>query len=109
MRRDGEGRALYLEPNGSFFILGHGVNEPQATPKRVEGLGGAKVAAVALSGFHTLAVDEDGVVWAFGMRSSLGLDDPNLDPEDAHFVKTPTRIPTLRVRARTSSDMLPFY
>jgi len=92
--------------SGSYYNLGHGDNEPQATPKRVEGLFGARVAAVAISGYHTLAVDEDGVVWAFGVRSGLGLDNPS--PEDVRFVTTPTLNPTLRVRARKSPDVLSF-
>jgi len=93
--------------DGSQYNLGHGVDTPQATPKRVEALSGARVAAVAIGRLHTLAVDEDGVVWAFGLRSVLGLDDPN--PEDDAFVKTPTPIPTLRVRVRKSPDVLPFW
>ena len=84
----------------AFFNLGHGVNTPQATPKRVEALVGARVAVVAMGDYHTLAADEDGVVWAFGKRPALGLDDPN--PDDEWDVKTPTRIPTLRVRALKS-------
>ena len=83
-----------------FNHLGHGVHTPQAMPKRVEALAGARVAAVAISAFHTLAADEDGVMWAFGKRLALGLDDPN--PEDPQFVMTPTPVPTLRVRALKS-------
>jgi len=41
------------------YNFGH---TPQDTPKRVEGLGGARIAAVAIGVNHTLAVDEDGVV-----------------------------------------------
>ena len=52
---------------------------------------------MAIGGYHTLVSDEDGVVWAFGKRRALGLDDPN--PEKTVFVKTPAAIPTLRVRA----------
>jgi len=81
-------------PDHDFYELGHGVDTPQATPKRVEGLVGVRVAAVAFGACHTLAADEDGVVWAFGRRSALGLDDPNPAP-----VMTPTLIPTVRVRA----------
>jgi len=100
------GELFTWSEDGSLYNLGHGVDTPQDTPKRVEGVGGARIAAVAIGGYHTLAVDEDGVVWAFGRRSGLGLYDPN--PEDDAFVKTPTSIPTLRVRARKSPDVLPF-
>ena len=86
--------------NGSMHHLGHGVNTLQATPKRVEALVGARVAAVAIGRWHSLAADEDGVVWAFGNRLALGLDDPN--PENPRFVETPSPIPTLRVRALRS-------
>jgi len=79
------------------YSLGHGVNTPQATPKRVEGLGGARVAVVAIGEKHTLAADEDGVVWAFGERQALGLGGLNPAP-----VQTPTPIPSLRVRALKS-------
>ena len=79
----------------SYNNLGHGVDTPQATSKRVEGLGGARIASVAIGGYHTLAADEDGVVLAFGWSSALGLDD-----QDA--------MSTLRVRVRKSSDVLPF-
>ena len=77
-----------------------GVDTPQATPKRVEVLVGVRVAAVTIGGWHTLAADEDAVVWAFGKCLALGLDDPN--PENPQFVKTPTPVHTLRVRALKS-------
>jgi len=72
---------------GLWYSLGHGVNTSQATPKRVEAPVGARVAAVAMGEEHILAADEDGVVWAFGKRPALGLDDPN--PENLQFVETP--------------------
>ena len=55
---------------------------------------------MAMGGEHTLAAEEDGVVWALGKRLALGLDDP--DPADVGYAKTPTPIPTLRVRALKS-------
>jgi len=78
---------------GSF--LGHSVATPQATPKRVEAMVGTRIAAVAMGCCHTLAADEDGVVWAFGGGWALGLGGPT--PEEAGRVFTPTPIPTLRV------------
>jgi len=71
----------------------------QHTPKRVAGLSGVEVAAVAIDWEHTLAADADGVVWAFGQRSSLGL---CASEEDSAAVPTPTLIPTLRVRVLNS-------
>jgi len=95
-----KGELFTWSQDSSFFILGHGVDEPQATPKRVEGLGEARIAAVAICRVSSLVADEDGVVWVFGPRSGLSLDDPN--PDHVEFVKTPTSIPTLRVRALKS-------
>jgi alpha-tubulin suppressor-like RCC1 family protein len=78
--------------------LGH--EGPQATPKRVAGLSGVEVAAVAIGATHTLAAAADGVVWAFGQRSGLGLG--ALGPVASGHVPTPTPIPTLRVRVLNS-------
>jgi len=90
--------------------LGHGDGERQLMPKRVEGLSGVKVAAAAMCETHTLVADEDGVVWAFGVRSALGLGDPDeeLDCELPEDMLMPSPIPALRVRARRSPDVLPF-
>ena len=84
-----------------FGNLGHEDNDLQLEPRRVEGLSGVKVAAVAIGWTHTLAADAGGVVWAFGIRSALGLD--AVGPMAAHSaVRTPTPIPTLRVRVINS-------
>jgi len=82
------------------YALGHGTKMPQATPKRVEGLGGARVAAVVIGDTHMLAADEDGVVWAVGDRRALGLGASGA--EFGLYVRTPTQIPTLRVRVLKS-------
>ena len=50
--------------------------------------------------------DEDGIVWAFGDRLALGLDDPDTAGQDS--VLNPTPIPTLCVRACKFPDVLPF-
>jgi len=81
--------------NNSFH-LGHGVNAPQYTPKRVEALSGVKVAAAAICETHTLVAGEDGVVWGFGKRAALGLGEADAPPGD--FVVQPTPIPNIRVR-----------
>jgi len=81
--------------------LGHEDNDTYFEPKRVEGLSGVVVTAVAMGWTHTLATDAGGVVWAFGIRSALGLDAAG--PMAAHgTVMTPTPIPTLRVRVFNS-------
>ena len=94
----GKGELFTWSDDGSEYNLGHGVKTPQATPKRVEALGGARIAAVTIGGYHTLAVDEDGVVWGFGNGRALGVE----LTAGVAFVTTPTSIPTLRVRALTS-------
>jgi len=50
--------------NGDHYNLGHGVSVAQVTPKRVGGLSGVRVAAVAICESHTLVADEDGAVWS---------------------------------------------
>jgi len=80
--------------------IGHRVQGTQIEPTRVDGLSGVKISAVAMGYAHTLAADADGVVWAFGTRSTLGLDATRPDPDS--LVLTPTPIPTLRVRVLNS-------
>jgi len=76
------------------YHLGHGSAMSQPVPKRVEAL--RDVATVAICSEHTLAADEDGVVWAFGERASLALCDADAPPGNS--VRQPTPIPNLRVR-----------
>ena len=94
--------------------LGHGNDFLETRPKRVEGLNGVKVAAVAICSNHTLVADDHGVVWAFGQRSALGLGDPDEDEDDSDADTNrevrwkPAPLPTLRVRACKSPDVVPF-
>jgi len=90
---------LFTWSKRSRYHLGHGVDTPQATPKRVEALVGVRVAAVAIGGDHTLAAAEDGVVRAFGQSSGLVPDRHRDEGFGLTPVVTPTPIPTLRVRA----------
>jgi len=77
--------------------LGHsGVVEEQTVPRRVEMLGGVRVASVALGMVHMLVADEDGGVWACGERRALGLGNPDVWRLDG--VREPTLISTLRIR-----------
>ena len=90
------------------FHLGHIVDAPQPTPKRVEALSRVKVAAAAVGDRHTLVAGEDGVVWGFGERVTLGLGEVDAPPgdsegedsedEDEGWVVQPTPIPNIRVR-----------
>jgi len=56
-----KGELFTWSDDGSQYNPGHVDDTPQYTPKR-EGLGGARIAAVAIGVNHTLAVDEDSVV-----------------------------------------------
>jgi len=77
-------------------------NGIQVMPKRVDGLSGVEVAAVAIGWAHTLAADADGVVWGCGRRALLGLGALGPEDEDSAAVRTPTPIPTLRMRVLNS-------
>jgi len=77
------------------YGMGHGIRSLKLAPTRVEGFGSARIAVLTMCWTHTLAVDEDGVVWAFGARPTLGLGASALDAAAA--VLSPTPIPTLRV------------
>ena len=95
-----EGELFTWSKYGDEFNLGHEVNTPQATPKRVEALVGVRAAAVAICGSHTIVAVEDGVVWAFGRRRALGLGASIWN--GFNQLMTPTPIPDLRVRALRS-------
>jgi len=96
---------LFTWGSGEFGHLGHGSATGEWMPKRVEGLRGVTVVAADISGGHTLVVDEDGGVWAVGLRKAAGLSDSD-EPQGP--VLQPTQLPALRVRARKSPDALPF-
>lgn len=71
---DGQGR-LYVWGWGKYGQLGHGDFSDQLVPKQVEALAGVKVRTVAGGWRHTLALDTDGGVWAWGWNKfgQLGL------------------------------------
>jgi len=98
---------LFTWGDGSCGQLGHGDEKHQLTPKRVERLNGNKVTAAATCETLTLVVNEDGVLFAIGDRTTLGLHDPDED-EDEDSVGYPVLLPTLCMRARKSPDVLPF-
>jgi len=93
-----EGELFSWGDSSSHDKLGH--ERPQVTPKRVAGLSGVEVAAVAMGGTRMLAAGADGVVWAFGRLVTLvGL---GTSATMASVPWKPTQIPTLRVRVLNS-------
>ena len=70
--------------------LGHGNQQHQLLPKKVEALAGRRVVAVSVGGTHCLAVTADGAVWSWGSGSNgmLGHGDqqePGAAEEDRGF------------------------
>eukprot|EP00966_Prymnesium_polylepis_P056845 1315798-Prymnesium_polylepis.2 len=65
--------------------LGHGDDTYQLTPKVIEALAGVKVRAVAGGDYHSLVLNEEGVVYSFGnaWHGELG----HGDEEDQHTPK----------------------
>ena len=59
---------------GDFGSLGHGDEETQLLPKKVEALAGRRVVAVSAGGDHSLALTADGAVrsWGWGRSGQLG-------------------------------------
>ena len=52
--------------NGSYGQLGHGDQQNQLLPKKIETLAGQRVVAVSAGGCHSLALTADGAVWSWG-------------------------------------------
>ena len=51
---------------GDYGRLGHGVEQNQLLPKKIEALAGQRVVAVSAGTFHSLARTADGAVWSWG-------------------------------------------
>jgi len=86
--------------------LGHIVQGTvHSVPRRVQGLCGFKIAAVAIHNHglvgHTLAADEHGMVFAIGDLTALGLGGPDADPAIAGATDPSLPFPVLDVRALT--------
>jgi E3 ubiquitin-protein ligase HERC2 len=54
---------------GGFGALGHGDTHKQRTPKRVEALSGLRIVSVSTGATHTVAVGEDGAIFAWGAQN----------------------------------------
>ena len=51
---------------GFFGMLGHGDEQQQLLPKKVEALAGQRVVAVSAGAHHSLAITANGAVWSWG-------------------------------------------
>ena len=51
---------------GGFGKLGHGDQQNQLLPKKVEAFADQRVVAVLAGGYHSLALTADGAVWSWG-------------------------------------------
>jgi len=58
--------ALWSWGHGSRGRLGHGDQQMQLLPKKVEALAGQRVVAVSAGAAHSLALTADGAVWSWG-------------------------------------------
>jgi len=52
--------------HGAAGRLGHGDQQHQLLPKKVEAFAGQRVAAVSAGGVHSIAITADGAVWSWG-------------------------------------------
>ena len=68
------GGAVWSWGYGGYGRLGHGDQQNQPLPKKVEALAGQRVLAVSARGYHSLALTADGAVWSwgFGLFCQLG-------------------------------------
>ena len=66
--------AVWSWGSGCFGRLGHGNQQQQLLPKKIEALAGGRVVAVSAGGGHSLAVTADGdtFTWGAGSHSCLG-------------------------------------
>ena len=66
--------AIWSWGYGRFGKLGHGDEQSQLLPKKVEAFAGQRVVAVSAGGPHSLATTADGAVftWGHGGHGSLG-------------------------------------
>jgi alpha-tubulin suppressor-like RCC1 family protein len=78
----GEAGELFSWGDGEHGRLGHGDEEDQPSPKRVEALQGVRVSSVASGREHVLALSEDGLVYAWGCNTDRAvLGNPHAERE----------------------------
>jgi len=58
--------ALWSWGDGAFGELGHGDEQNQLQPKKIEALSGRRVVAVSAGDSHSLALSADGALWSWG-------------------------------------------
>jgi len=58
--------AVWSWGDGGYGQLGHGDQQEQQLPKKIEALSGRRVVAVSAGYFHSLATTADGAVWSWG-------------------------------------------
>ena len=58
--------AVWSWGDGGYGQLGHGDQQEQQLPKKIEALAGRRVVAVSAGYFHSLATTADGAVWSWG-------------------------------------------
>jgi len=58
--------ALWSWGGGVYGCLGHGEEQDQLLPKKVEAFVGPRVVAASAGEFHSLALTADGAVWSWG-------------------------------------------
>ena len=68
------GGAVWSWGEGNFGCLGHGDEQDQPLPKKIEAFAGQRVVAVSAGEYHSLAITADGAVftWGKGEDASLG-------------------------------------
>jgi alpha-tubulin suppressor-like RCC1 family protein len=77
----GEAGELFSWGYGEHWLLGHGYEQSQPSPKRVEALRGVPVSSVAFGCLHMLALSEDGLVYAWGKNRGAALGIPQVKQE----------------------------
>ena len=61
--------ALWSWGSGGGGKLGHGDEQHQLLPKKIEAFSGQRVVAVSAGSFHSLTLTADGAVWSWGDAS----------------------------------------
>ena len=79
----GQDHSLALAADGAVwswgykdYMLGHGDQQDQLLPKKVEALAGQRVLAVSAGRFHSLAISADGALWSWGRGGAVEPDQP---------------------------------